>query len=107
MAQIYNTRTTYADGTTWTRSETSMKLDLKERDLFKEDEIKQKKLRKQIEKDNTGLEGRCRYARIGPIELNRKTQYPSITCGPGIIGQVPFTLSSKSLCTSRALRYLK
>ncbi|KAE8991170.1 hypothetical protein PR003_g21405 [Phytophthora rubi] len=37
-----------------------MKLDLNERDLFNEDEIKQKKLCKQIEKDNAGLEGRCR-----------------------------------------------
>ncbi|KAE8889055.1 hypothetical protein PF005_g8336 [Phytophthora fragariae] len=35
-----------------------MKLDLKERDLFNEDEIEQMKLRKQIEKDNDGLEGR-------------------------------------------------
>ncbi|KAE8968412.1 hypothetical protein PF005_g24845 [Phytophthora fragariae] len=43
-----------------------MKLDLKERDLFKEDEIKQKKLRKQIEKDNTGLEGRCRFRSLYP-----------------------------------------
>ncbi|KAE8992059.1 hypothetical protein PF005_g18763 [Phytophthora fragariae] len=51
-----------------------MKLDLKERDLFSEDEIEQMKLRKQIEKNNAGLEGRCPYARIGQIELNRKTQ---------------------------------
>ncbi|KAE9310740.1 hypothetical protein PF008_g20376 [Phytophthora fragariae] len=35
-----------------------MKLDLKERDLFNEDEIDQMKLRKQIEKDTDGLEGR-------------------------------------------------
>ncbi|KAE9043478.1 hypothetical protein PR003_g20687 [Phytophthora rubi] len=35
-----------------------MKLDLKERDLFNEDEIEQMKLRKQIEKDTDGLEGR-------------------------------------------------
>ncbi|KAE8878989.1 hypothetical protein PF005_g30613 [Phytophthora fragariae] len=36
-----------------------MKLDLKERDLFNEDEIEQMKLRKQIEKNNDGLEARC------------------------------------------------
>ncbi|KAE9026166.1 hypothetical protein PF005_g3552 [Phytophthora fragariae] len=36
-----------------------MKLDLKERDLFNEDEIEQIKLRKQIEKNTAGLEGCC------------------------------------------------
>ncbi|KAE9344272.1 hypothetical protein PR003_g8559 [Phytophthora rubi] len=41
------------------KRETFMKLDLKERDLFNEDEIEQMKLRKQIEKNTAGLEGRC------------------------------------------------
>ncbi|KAE8903792.1 hypothetical protein PF005_g9500 [Phytophthora fragariae] len=36
-----------------------MKLDLKEGDLFNEDEIEQMKLCKQIEKNNAGLEGQC------------------------------------------------
>ncbi|KAE9330744.1 hypothetical protein PF008_g15667 [Phytophthora fragariae] len=36
-----------------------MKLDLKERDFFNEDEIEQMKLHKQIEKNNAGLEGHC------------------------------------------------
>ncbi|KAE8911839.1 hypothetical protein PF005_g24735 [Phytophthora fragariae] len=61
-----NPKRVQADGITWTKSETSMKLDLKERDLFNEDEIKQMKLRKQIEKNNPGLSRP--YARIGPIE---------------------------------------
>ncbi|KAE9262191.1 hypothetical protein PR003_g33632 [Phytophthora rubi] len=36
-----------------------MKLDLKERDFSNEDDIEQMKLRKQIEKNNAGLEGHC------------------------------------------------
>ncbi|KAE9300994.1 hypothetical protein PF008_g22869 [Phytophthora fragariae] len=36
-----------------------MKLDLKGRDFVNEDEIEQMRLRKQIEKNNAGLQGHC------------------------------------------------